>query len=336
MTTNESHSKTSHSKRPNWYTGLAPFRKNDNYKASWQLINTLVPYFLLWFVMIRSIQLGYSYLWTLAFAVPAAGLLVRIFTLFHDCVHGSLFKSKKANRVVGYILGVLVFTSFEDWRYTHLQHHATYATLDSRGLGDVWTMTVTEYEEASTMTRLSYRFYRNPLVLVVGGALFNFLLANRIATKGVSIKQRIGLQFTNLCLVGLFLLGARLIGWQTYVLIQLPVLWLAGAGGIWLFYVQHQFEGGYWDHKKSWSSMRAAMEGSSFYKLPAILMWFSCDIGYHHIHHLNAKIPNYNLKKSYEAIPELRETPPLTALKSISCFRLKLWDEKQQKMTAFK
>jgi omega-6 fatty acid desaturase (delta-12 desaturase) len=320
---------------PDWYPVLATFRKSDSLKATWQLLNTILPYFFLWYLMIRSIQLGYSYLITLIIALPAAAFLVRIFILFHDCVHGSFFRSKRANTLFGYFLGVLVFTSYEEWRFIHLRHHGTYANLDSRGFGDVWTMTLTEYQDSPKRKRLLYRLYRNPLVLIGLGALFNFLLHNRFPDLRVKRKERLSDFYTNLLIIAVVLVAARIIGWWTYLLIQLPVLWLAGGAGIWLFYVQHQFEGGYWARTGEWEPLRAAMEGSSFYKLPAVLRWFSGNIGYHHIHHLNPLIPNYHLKKCYDAVPALQAKEPLTIIKSLSCYRLKLWDEDLQKMISF-
>jgi omega-6 fatty acid desaturase (delta-12 desaturase) len=320
---------------PDFRPLLKPFGDADNLKAAWQLTNTIVPYLCLWQLMVLSIKLGSSYVTTLILALPAAAFLVRIFILFHDCVHGSLFKSKKFNTFFGYLLGVMVFTSFEDWRFTHLRHHGTYANLDSRGFGDIWTMTVKEYANASRTKQLQYRLYRNPLVLIGLGAIFNFLLNNRLPDLRVKRKERVGVILTNLLLLTTFLLASRYIGWRTYIMIQLPVLWLAGGAGIWLFYVQHQFEGGYWARKGDWQPLRAAMEGSSFYQLPVVLRWFSGNIGYHHIHHLNPTIPNYRLKRCYDLVPVLKTKTPLTLRKSLSCYRLKLWDENLQKMTPF-
>ena len=323
------------SSRPAWYPQLRAFQNPDSKKAIWQLINTLVPYVCLWYLMIRSIQLGYSYALTLVLTLPAAALLVRVFILFHDCVHGSFFPSKNANTFFGYLLGVLVFTSFEDWRFSHLRHHVTYANLDTRGYGDIWTMTRTEYENSPQLKRLQYRLYRNPIVLVGLGAFFNFLLSNRLPRRKVKRKERMSVLFTNLIIVVVILVAAKVIGWKTYLMIQLPVIWLAGAAGIWLFYVQHQFEGVYWARKDQWDSTRAATDGCSFYKLPAVMRWFSGNIGYHHVHHLGPRIPNYHLKKCYDAIEALQAKTPLTILKSLSSFHLKIWDEAQQKMVAF-
>ncbi len=320
---------------PDWYPSLKTFRNSDNRKAIKQLFNTLAPYCCLWYLMILSIQAGYSYTLTLILVLPAAAFLVRLFILFHDCVHGSFFKSKWANTFFGYLLGILVFTSFDDWRFSHLRHHVSYANLDSRGFGDVWTMTVQEFEDSPKMIQLQYRLYRHPVVLLGLGALFNFLLSNRLPTRTVKRKERMSILFTNLLILGVFLIASKIIGWKTYLLIQLPVLGLAGAMGIWLFYIQHQFEGGYWARKSQWEPIRAAMEGSSFYKLPAILNWFSGSIGYHHIHHLSPRIPNYRLRQCFDAIPALQAKEPLTIMKSLSSFRLKLWDEERQEMVAF-
>ncbi|RJQ83932.1 MAG: fatty acid desaturase [Desulfobacteraceae bacterium] len=320
---------------PDWYAELAAFRNPSSRKAVWQLINTLVPYGCLWYLMIRSIQLDYPYALTLLLALPAGAFLVRIFILFHDCVHGSFFARQGANTFFGYLLGVLVFTSFEDWRFAHLRHHVTYANLDARGFGDIWTMTLAEYESSSRKKRLQYRLYRNPLVMIGLGALFTFFLANRLPKRKVRRKERVSVLFTNLLIVIVILAADRLFGWRTYLLIQLPVFWFAGAAGVWLFYVQHQFPGGYWARKGEWQPLRAAMQGSSFYQLPAVLRWFSSNIGYHHAHHLSPRIPNYRLKKCYDSVPALQTKAPLTIAKSLSCVGLNLWDEDRREMVAF-
>ena len=225
--------------------------------------------------------------------------------------------------------------SFEDWRFSHLRHHVTYANLDARGFGDIWTLTLKEYEGLPKSKRLSYRLYRNPVVLIGLGALFIFLLSNRLPTRRVKRKERMSVLYTNLLIIAVFLVAAQVIGWRTYLLIPLPVLWLAGVAGIWLFYVQHQFEGGYWARKSEWEPLRAAMEGSSFYRLPAMLRWFSSNIGYHHVHHLSPRVPNYHLKKCYDTVPALQAKAPITIVKSLSYIRLKIWDEDRQKMVAF-
>jgi omega-6 fatty acid desaturase (delta-12 desaturase) len=251
-------------------------------------------------------------------------------------VHGSFFRSKRANTFFGYVLGVLVFTAFEDWRFSHLRHHVTYANLDTRGFGDIWTMTVKEYEYASRRKRLQYRLYRNPLVLIGLGAFFNFVLSNRIPTRKLKRNELMSVVLTNLLIVAVALTAAEIIGWRTYFMIQLPVLWIAGALGIWLFYVQHQFPGGYWTHKDDWDPMRAALEGSSFYDLPSVLRWFSANIGYHHVHHLSPRIPNYHLKTCHDSVPALQDRPTLTVATSLPCIQLKLWDEERREMVPFR
>jgi acyl-lipid omega-6 desaturase (Delta-12 desaturase) len=281
------------------------------------------------------VQAGYAYALTLLLALPAAGLLTRAFILFHDCVHGSLFKSKGANTAVGYLLGVLVFTPFEDWRTDHLRHHATVANLDARGSGDVWTLTRREYETAPWLTRWAYRFFRHPVAMLGLGPVGIFLLKNRVPTPRARRRERLSVLITDLLIAGVVLAAAHLLGWRTYVAIQLPVLWLAGALGIWMFYVQHDFPGVYWARQATWDPVRASMEGSSFYKLPAVLNWFTGSIGYHHVHHLGPRIPNYRLKACYAAVPALQARAALTVAQSLTCVRMNLWDEERQEMVPF-
>jgi omega-6 fatty acid desaturase (delta-12 desaturase) len=321
---------------PAWHATLSAYRNSSVGKASWQVLNTVLPYGALWLLMVQTLRHGYPYALTLALAVVAAAFLVRIFILFHDCVHGSLFPAKAANTFFGNLLGVLVFTPFEDWRFSHLRHHATYANLDARGFGDIWTLTRMEYENSSATKRLFYRFYRNPLVLFGLGALFSFGLRYRLPTRKTARKERLNVLLTNALLACVVLVAVWGIGWRTYLLIQLPVLWLAGAAGVWLFYVQHQFEGVYWARKQEWNGLRAAMEGSSYYRLPPVLRWFSSNIGYHHVHHLGPRIPNYRLKACYDSIPALHVKAPLTLRRSVAAVRLKLWDEARQELVGFR
>jgi omega-6 fatty acid desaturase (delta-12 desaturase) len=322
-------------KWPAWHSSLSDYRKPTTVIAVWQLLNTFLPYCGLWILMVLSIQHEYPYAITLSLSLIAALFLVRLFILFHDCVHGSLFPNKTANTFFGHALGLLAFTPFDDWRFSHLRHHTTYANLDARGFGDIWTMTRTEYEEARPLKKLPYRLYRNPVVLIGLGALFSFLLRYRLPARKSKRKERVSVLFTNLLIFLVILAASLTMGWQTYLLIQLPVIWLAGSMGIWLFYVQHQFEGGYWARKKDWDPLRAAMEGSSFYKLPGILRWFSANIGYHHVHHLNPRIPNYLIKDCSDAIPELQDKQPLSIRKSLPGIHLKLWDEEREELVGF-
>jgi acyl-lipid omega-6 desaturase (Delta-12 desaturase) len=320
---------------PEWYIALSNYRDSNTLRASWQLSNTLIPYFCCLFLMVLFVRRGYPYALTLIVSIMAAAFLVRLFILFHDCVHGSLFTSKGANTFFGYLLGMLVFTPFEDWRYSHLRHHASYANLDARGFGDIWTLTQNEYANASKPKKLFYRFYRSPVGLIGLGALFGFLLRYRLPSRKSTRKERMSVVLTNVLIAGCMLVAMRFLGWRTYLLVQLPVLWIAGAAGVWLFYVQHQFEGVYWSRKGEWDVIRASMEGSSFYQLPPVLRWFSSNIGYHHVHHLRPRIPNYRLKECYDAIPELQGKAPLTLKKSLSSIRLKLWDEEHKILVGF-
>lgn len=320
---------------PDWYSTLDAFRRSRPLKSVWQLINTLLPYGALWYLMIWTVQNDYPYWTTLLLAIPAAGFLVRVFILFHDCTHGSFFRSPRANALVGYILGILVFTSFEDWRRHHLKHHSTYGDLDARGYGDVWTMTLQEYQDASKQDKLKYRIYRHPLVIFGLGGLYNFLIQHRFADDLSGPREKRGLLLMNVLILAVISTAVLTIGWKTYLAIQLPIIWMAGAAGIWLFYVQHQFEGVYWSRKGDFDQVAAGLKGSSFFDLPGILRWFSGNIGYHHIHHISGLIPNYELKKCYDAIGELRIQNPLNLRNSWSCAGLKLWDESDQKLVPF-
>jgi len=320
---------------PPWYGNLARFQEKNLGKAAWQLVDTFVPYFLLWYAMIGTIKLGHSYLFTLALALPAAAFLSRIFILFHDCVHGSFFASERANTILGYVCGILVFTPLEDWRFSHFLHHATFANLDARGYGDISLMTVKEYKNASFRRRLGYRLYRNTFILFVLGPIFHFFLNQRFPTWSTGRAEHRSVIITDVGIVAIGFLVSWAVGWKTYLLIQVPVLWLAGGAGIWLFYVQHQFEGVYWARTNQWDPLRAAFEGSSFYKLPTVLRWFTGNIGYHFVHHLQYGIPNYRLKDCYDAIPELHRKSPLTMRKGFSSAGLKLWDEDRQQLVGY-
>jgi len=318
-----------------WIAKLRVFRTVDHRRAVWQLVNTLIPYACLWYVMVWLLRRGTPVALTVLLVVPAAGLLVRVFVLFHDCVHGSFFRSAWANRVVGYFLGSLAFTSFDVWRYSHLRHHANQGNLDARGYGDVWTITLDEYRHSPWWTRWRYRVYRNPFVLLALGAVSSFMLANRFPPREGGRKERWGVLLTNLLMAGMFAGIALAAGWRAYLLIQLPVLWLAAGAGIWLFYVQHQFKDVYWAKASEWDPLQAAMEGCSLYRLAGPLRWLSGNIGYHHIHHLGSRIPNYRLKACYDAIPELWACKTLSIMGSFGCARLKLWDEAKHQLIPF-
>jgi len=305
-------------------------------KSVWQILNSLLPYLALWILMVLTIQRGDPYWITLLLTIPAALFLVRIFIIFHDCCHGSFFTAKRANIITGYLSGILTFTAFRVWRRAHLGHHAYFGDLDRRGTGDIWTMTVEEYSSASTGKRFAYRFYRNPAVLLVLGPIYTFILAQRIAPKDASKQERISVWITNAAILGIIIMAWLTIGIKTYLLIQLPVMILAGMAGVWLFYVQHQYEGVYWARTETWDPLRASLEGSSYYKLPKVLQWFTGNIGLHHIHHLHPRVPNYCLQKCYDEIEDLQKVKPLTFWQSFKSLRLNLWDEKRQILISFR
>ncbi len=320
---------------PPWLAAMKKFETADRGRAVGQLLNTLIPYAGLWVLMILTVLNGLPYWTTLMLAVAAAGFLVRAFIFFHDCCHGSFFRSPRANLVLGTVMGILSFTPFAEFRYTHGMHHATAGDLDRRGIGDVWTMTVAEYKAAPWRTRLAYRLFRNPFVMFFLGPVYTFFIVNRVPKKGSGAKQVRSVLITN---AGVLLVAAVIgftFGWHTYFKIQLPVMLIGGAAGIWLFYVQHQFDPSYWARHEEWGSLEAALQGSSYYRLPKVLQWLSGNIGLHHVHHLKPRIPNYHLQKCLDAIPELQLPDFLTIKRSLRSIRLNLWDEERGELIAF-
>ena len=299
----------------------------------WQLLNTLVPYVLLWGLMILTLRI--SYVLTLALAMIASGFLVRIFIILHDCAHGSFLKSQRVNSVVGFVMGVLCFTPFARWRHDHVLHHATAGDLDRRGTGDIWTMTVQEYESAPRLRRLGYRVFRSPLVLFVLGPVYVFLIEYRVPSSNDSARERKAVHQTNVALLAVAVVMTQLIGLKGYLLIQVPILMFSSMAGMWLFYVQHQFEDAYWERGDDWSFELAALRGSSYYRLPAWLQWFSGNIGFHHIHHLSPAIPNYRLAACHADLAVFEDVPTLTLRSSLKSASLKLWDEANKRLVPF-
>ncbi len=322
--------------RPEWHEELTKYQRPDARKAAWQLANTVIPYAGLWALMVSLLHRGVSYWVILPLIVLAAGFLVRIFIFFHDCGHDCFFSSRRANRAVGYLTGILTFTPFDAWKHQHALHHAGSGNLDRRGSGDIWTMTVEEYQAAPTRTRIAYRLMRNPFVLLLLGPLYIFLLQPRFSNENCGPGGRRSVIITNLALLGVGGAAAMTMGLSTYLLIQLPVIEIAGMFGVWLFYVQHQYEETYWAEPAEWDPVQASLAGSSYYKLPKVLQWFSGNIGLHHIHHLRARIPNYNLQACYDQVPAMQEVEPLTLLQSFRCLGLHLWDTQQRKMVGFR
>lgn len=317
-------------------TSLKPFAKSDSRRASWQVVNTYLPYFGVWAGLIYLLKHSGSFFLLLPLYALGALLLVRIFIIFHDCAHGSFFHSRRANSILGYISGVLTFTPFSYWQRNHLVHHGSYANLDKRGVGDLWTLTVSEYKALPPFKRLAYRLYRNPLVFLGIGPGYSFLITQRFLHRWQGKHEHFSVMITNVAVLAVAVVLSWLVGFETYLIIQVPVLLVAGAVGVWLFYVQHQFEDVYWAHEDQWDPVKAALEGSSYYKLPGILQWFTGSIGFHHVHHVLPRIPNYRLQESYEAVPEMQMVPALSLLKSLGLWKLNLWDEQRGKLVGFR
>ena len=314
---------------------LAPFRKSSYRIALWQLGSTMVMFIGAVWAMGLSLSVGY---WlTLLLAIPTGGLLVRLFIFQHDCGHGSFFHSRRANRTVGMLLGVLTFTPYEDWRYAHALHHASHGDLDRRGNGDVRTLTIAEYQSKSWWGKLGYRLYRHPLVMfgVFPTLLFLIRFRTALGIEKHLKRQRRSVWWNNLGIAAAIALGVWLAGVWTLVLVWLPIIIVAATVGVWMFYVQHQFDPAYWEHHEQWSRLDAALKGSSYYRLPKVLQWFTGSIGLHHIHHLDSRIPNYRLQQCLDANRELLDIPALTLGHSLRCARLKLWDERTEQLVGF-
>ena len=316
-----------------WKEIVLKYQKPSLGRALWQVTNTFGAYAILWYLMYRSLTI--SYWLTFALALLAGGILVRVFIIFHDCGHGSFFKSPTANSVLGFISGMLTFTPYFHWRWEHAIHHASAGHLDRRGTGDVWTMTVQEYLESSRWKRFAYRLSRNPVVLFGLAPLTLFLVLQRFPAAKSDRRERWSVYWMNLALLGMAVGLSWAIGIMPYILIQLVILIVAGGAGVWMFYVQHQFEDVYWERGDNWDYTAAALQGSSFYKLPRVLQWFTGNIGFHHIHHLSPRIPNYNLERCHRADPLFQQVKPITLTSSLRTLTLRLWDEQNKQLVGY-
>lgn len=302
-------------------------------RSIWQITNTFIPYVALWFAMVYS--LAVSYWLTALFAIIASAFLVRLFIIFHDCGHGSFFKSEKANVIIGSFFGMLAFTPYYKWHSMHIKHHATVGNLDRRGVGDVWTMTKAEFKNSSKGKRLYYKLYRHPVFMFGIGPLYVFLIQNRLTKNWMSAKEKRNVHFTNLALLLYITAMSFLLGFWPFIILQLAVLYLSGIAGLWLFYLQHQYEDVAWYRNKEWNFREVALAGSSFVKFPKVLQWFSGNIGFHHIHHFNARIPNYNLEKCHRENEVFQQVKPVTFRISMKSLKLRLWDENLQKLVSY-
>jgi acyl-lipid omega-6 desaturase (Delta-12 desaturase) len=319
--------------RPEWVKIISKYNFPDPLKSWWQIINSVGPYILLWVAMVYSLKI--SYWLTLGLSFFAAGFMVRIFIIFHDCGHGSFFKSKRLNTIVGTITGLMVFTPYRMWHYEHMIHHQTVGNLDKRGIGDVMTLTVDEYKGLSKWKRFGYRFYRNPFFLFIVAPLLIFIFLQRFTRSYMSTREKIYHHLSSLALASWVTALILLIGWKAYLMIQLPVLFIGTVQGVWLFYVQHQFRDVKWAKTENWDYKNIALSGSSLFKLPALYNWFTGNIGFHHIHHLSPLIPNYKLKACHYENPMFHDIVPITFFSAFRSLKLRLWDENRQMLVGF-
>jgi len=318
-----------------WIKKLAIYRKPDHWRSMLEILITVVPFILLWIAAWQALSI--SYLLSLLICVPAAAFLVRIFLIQHDCGHGSFFRSKAANDWVGRILGVVTMTPYHYWRRSHAIHHASHGNLDKRGIGDIDTLTVREYQNSSKWDRFKYRFYRHPIVLFGIGPAYVFLIQQRWPSG----LERAGWRFwasaigTDVAIIAVWGVMIYLVGWKQFLMLQIPMTVIASSIGVWMFYVQHQFEDMIWDKQENWDLHEAAFYGSSHYDLPAVLRWMTASIGVHHVHHLSSRIPYYRLQQVLKDHPQLKEVKRLTLLESFACVKLQLWHEETRRLISF-
>ncbi len=320
--------------KKDWQAAVAPFQEPNLRLSIMQIFTSIVPFFVMMVVMYWSLSV--SYWLTILLAIPTAGFVMRSFIIFHDCGHGSFFKSRRLNNALGAFIGLITFTPYYAWKRSHAVHHASSGDLDRRGRGDVWTITVREYLELSPLMRLWYRIYRFPLTLFFLGPWFNFIVIQRFPIQGDGPREKRSIMETNIGIVLFTLVGMAIFGVGEYLLIYTPIIFFASSLGVFLFYVQHNFEGTYWEHHDNWNYVDAALHGSSYLKLPRILQWFSGNIGFHHVHHLSPRIPNYYLEACHNTHPLFRNIQPLTLWGCLKASTFRLWDEDSHQMVGLK
>jgi len=319
-----------------WTQILASYREPSSARSILEIVITVLPLMLLWLLMWASLDISYGL--CLLLSVPTAGFLVRLFVIQHDCGHGALFRKRVMNDWVGRVIGVLTLTPYDFWRRTHAIHHANSGNLDHRGIGDIDILTVREYLALSRWRKLLYRLYRHPLVMFGIGPAYHFLLRHRlpVGLMRSGWEPWLSTMATNIAIAILFAMMIWLFGVGPFLLVHLPIMLLGASIGVWLFYVQHQFEDTFWSHDEGWNFHEAALRGSSHYDLPYVLRWFTANIGVHHIHHLNSQIPYYRLAQVLRDHPQLAAVGRLTLLESLRCVRMALWDEEQRRGISFR
>ena len=320
--------------RPQWAKDLEPYSNPRLGRSLVDVATSVVPYAALTVAMYLALDV--SYWLVLALAIPASGFLLRTFILFHDCTHGSFFASRRANNWFGVFTGLLVLQPFENWRTDHWAHHGSAGDLDRRGQGDVPTLTLSEYYGKSWRGRLGYYLFRNPIVMFGIGPIYSLMIMPRFWGSHAGRAQKRSVLLTDVAAVAMIAAICFVVGWQAFLLVQIPTFVAAGTAGVWLFYVQHQFEDVYWENTDSWSYADAALRGSSYLKLPKILQFFTGNIGLHHVHHLNARIPNYNLQRAHDDNPIFHDVPVLTFWDGIRSTRLKVIDESSGRLLTWR
>jgi omega-6 fatty acid desaturase (delta-12 desaturase) len=318
-----------------WLKRLSRYRQPDKLRSLFELGVTIIPYLALWALAATALVNGVW--WGLLLTIPTAGFLVRLFMIQHDCGHGAFFGQRKVDDWIGRVIGVITRTPYDSWRRSHAIHHASSGNLDARGTGDVKTLTLAEYRALSPIGQLGYRLYRHPAVMFGLGPIWLFILLQRWpGSLREGLAPWLSTMATNAAVVVLYAGLIALIGWLPFLLIQLPIVLMGGAAGIWLFYVQHQFEETDWSRGEDWNFEQAALRGSSYYDLPTPLRWLTANIGIHHVHHISSRVPYYRLPEVLRDYPELKQIGRIGVLDSLRTVKLVLWDEASRKLISFR